>query len=229
MKISPVEIKQKTFKKKSFGSGYDIDEVSGFLVFLAQEWDKITDENREYKIKVEFLEKEIAKLKEVETSLFKTLKTAEDTSANMVEQARRNAELKMRDAQMKSDAIMNDSRNQAKNIVQKAHLKAQQILKDVVDEIKEKEREYHLLDNYRDSLLVNIKTFIKEMLEKVEKIEDKNARDMIANKVQEAKGLVHDKAEAIIQEENNSTVLINSSEENNTSNNNNSFFDTLEN
>ena len=103
MKITPLEIRQKTFEKKL--RGYDKDEVNAFLLTLSQEWERMIDISKELKIKLETAEREVQKLREVESSLFKTLKTAEDTGANMIEQENKTAELHMRETQMNEDAI----------------------------------------------------------------------------------------------------------------------------
>ncbi|HEY0743715.1 MAG TPA: DivIVA domain-containing protein, partial [Chryseosolibacter sp.] len=74
MKITPLEIRQKTFEKNF--RGYEKDEVHAFLLTLSQEWERLMDENKELRIKLETTEREVSKLREVESSLFKTLKTA---------------------------------------------------------------------------------------------------------------------------------------------------------
>ena len=45
MKITPLEIRQKTFEK-SF-RGLDKDEVNAFLLSLSHEWERMLDENKE--------------------------------------------------------------------------------------------------------------------------------------------------------------------------------------
>ena len=47
MKITPIEIRQKVFEKKL--RGYDKDEVQAFLQSLSNEWERVLDENKEYK------------------------------------------------------------------------------------------------------------------------------------------------------------------------------------
>ena len=115
MKVTPLEIRKKSFEKVF--RGYDKDDVNAYLVSLSQAWEKVMDENKELTIKLESAEKEIAKLREIENSLFKTLKTAEDTGANMIEQANKTAELHMKETQMKVDALMNESESKAKSIL----------------------------------------------------------------------------------------------------------------
>ena len=112
MKITPLEIRQKTFEK-SF-RGLDKDEVNAFLLSLSHEWERMLDENKETKIKLEQAEKEVQKLRDVESTLYKTLKTAEDTSANVIDQANKTAELHMKEIQISSEAIMNDAKIKAK-------------------------------------------------------------------------------------------------------------------
>ena len=92
MKITPLEIRQKTFERTL--RGYDKDEVNAFLLSLSQEWERMNDETKEARLKLEASEREVSKLREVETSLFKTLKTAEDTGANVVDQAKKSAVLR---------------------------------------------------------------------------------------------------------------------------------------
>src|SRR6478609_9484720 len=97
MKISPLEIRKKDFQKAF--RGYEKEEVDAFLLSLSNEWERVMDENREYKRKLELAERELNRLKDVESSLFKTLKSAEDTGANMIDHATRTAELHIREAQ----------------------------------------------------------------------------------------------------------------------------------
>jgi|GEM_PF-3368836 len=197
MKINPSEIKQKTFTLKTFGKGFDREEVTAFLALLAQDWDIQLDENKEQKIKIELLEKEVNKLREVETSLFRTLKTAEDTSSNIVEQARKTAELKVREAQIKSDVLMNDARNQAREIVQKAQIRARQVLEEMFQEMKRQERDSDDLQRYRGNFLVDLKMFLQEGLEKLIRFDQKNPNHFFDEKIRETQEMIEEKDEFI--------------------------------
>lgn len=201
MKITPLDIKQKNFTVKSFGKGYDRDEVAAFLHSLAQEWEMKNDEGRELKIKVELLEKEISKLKEVETSLFRTLKTAEETSANIIDQARKNSELKVREAQIKADVIMNDAREQAKAVVQKAQMRAKNTIEEMVNEMKSKEREYKDLENFKQNFVIDLRNFMNEAVEKVNRFEYKNANQYFEEKIKEAQEYLEERNELIDQQD----------------------------
>ncbi|HEX8348538.1 MAG TPA: DivIVA domain-containing protein, partial [Hymenobacter sp.] len=87
MKITALDIRQKTFEKAF--RGLDKDEVQAFLLTLSQQWERMGDENRELRLKLEHATHEVSKMREVETSLYRTLKTAEDTGNSITEQAQR--------------------------------------------------------------------------------------------------------------------------------------------
>ncbi|MDX1903054.1 MAG: DivIVA domain-containing protein [Thermonemataceae bacterium] len=184
MKITPIEIRQKTFEKKAFG-GYDKDEVTAFLQALSQEWEKTNNELRELKIKLEIADKEVSQLRQVETSLFKTLKTAEDTGSHIVEQAKKDAELKVKEAQLKADEILADARNQARNLVQKADIKAKTILQQALNELKKIKNEGVSLDDYKENLLSELKNFAQTILDKVSRSEHRNFLENLEGKINE--------------------------------------------
>jgi cell division initiation protein len=167
MKVTPLEIRKKSFEKVF--RGYDKDEVNAFLVSLSQAWEKVMDQNKEFTIKLESAEKEIAKLREIENSLFKTLKTAEDTGANMIEQANKTAELHMKETQMNVDALMNESESKASSMLEEAENNAREILDELQGEVKKIEESYHQLQQQRDSLLREIKNIADGFLEQVSK------------------------------------------------------------
>ena len=66
MKITPLEIRQKTFQKEL--RGYTKEEVKSFLDLLSREWEGLQDELREMKFRYEQADKEAKKLRDVEDS-----------------------------------------------------------------------------------------------------------------------------------------------------------------
>ncbi len=124
--ITPLEIRQKQFERTL--RGYDKDEVSAFLLSLSQEWERMQDEAKEMRIKLEATEREVVKLREVESSLYKTLKTAEDTGSNMIEQANKAAELHLKETQFKGEQMLNEVKAKAKDTMELAEDTAKQML-----------------------------------------------------------------------------------------------------
>jgi len=165
MKITPLDIRQKTFEKNF--RGYDKDEVSTFLSYLSQEWEKLVEEKNALKIKYEHAEKEASKLREVEQSLFKTLKTAEDTGASIIEQANKTAELILKEAQMNADALHTESKGKARSMIDQAESQSKNIIEDLKEDVNVLVENYEKLLDQRDYLLKNLKRTATETLENV--------------------------------------------------------------
>ena len=109
MKITSLEIKQHEFEK-SF-RGYNIEEVNHFLANISQEWERMLNELKMLKMQLEISEKEASKLREVEMTLIKTLRTAEDTSSRITDNANQEANRKISEAEQKAEAILADAEN----------------------------------------------------------------------------------------------------------------------
>lgn len=167
MKITPLEIRQKAFEKVL--RGYDKDEVNAFLQTLSQEWERLMDENKEVRIKQEATEREVAKLREVESSLYRTLKTAEDTGANVIGQANKTAELILRENQMRADSILNEAKMKSKNTIEEAEMISKQMLEEMEEQLKTLGQHYKTLELHRDNLLSDLKRMAGETIDRVER------------------------------------------------------------
>jgi cell division initiation protein len=167
MRITPLEIRQKAFEKVL--RGYDKDEVNAYLQSLSQEWERTLDDVKEIKIKYEATEREVSKLREVESSLYKTLKTAEDTGANLIDQANKTAELILREAQMKADSMMNEAKNKAKNAIEEAEFISKQMLAEMEDRLKTLGQHYKTLELHKDNLLSDMKRLAAETIDRVDR------------------------------------------------------------
>lgn len=185
MKITPLEIRQKSFEKNF--RGYDKDEVTAFLHTLSQEWERMVDQQKELTFKLEATQEEVRKLREVESSLFKTLKTAEDTGSSMVEQAKKTAELHMKESHMKAEAIISESRSKAKSMIENAEHKTKQLVEAMEDEVKSLEQTYKMLENYRENLLMDLRNIANDTLEKTERANAQKDRFSIEELVLNAK------------------------------------------
>ncbi|MBS1505632.1 MAG: DivIVA domain-containing protein [Bacteroidetes bacterium] len=167
MKITPLEIRQKSFEKKM--RGYDKDEVNAFLQSLSQEWERTLDETKEMRIRLETTEREVNKLREVESSLFKTLKTAEDTGASVIEQANKTAELILRENQMNADAVINEAKRRAKNTIEEAESISKQMLAEMEDRLKSLGQHYKNLELHKENLLADLKRLANETIDRIDR------------------------------------------------------------
>lgn len=170
MKITPLDIRQKTFEKQI--RGYDKDEVSSFLIYLSQEWEKVMEEKNMLQIKYEQADKESRKLREIEDSLFKTLKNAEDTGVSIIEHAKKTADLILKEAQMNADLMESDSKGKARNVLEQAENQSKEIIEDLKDEVRLLIESYSFLVNQRDIILKNIKNLANDTLENVRQNQD---------------------------------------------------------
>ncbi|WP_258105186.1 DivIVA domain-containing protein [Marinoscillum sp. MHG1-6] len=198
MKITPLEIRQKNFEKKL--RGYDKDEVSAFLLSLSNEWERVLDENKEYRIKLEQAEKEVKKLREVESSLFKTLKTAEDTGASLVEQANKAAELHLKETQMNAEAMLGEAKSKAKNLIEKAESEARDIIDEMQEAVKDLEENYRTLENLRSTIISELKNFTGDVTERIDRTVNKKAEFKLEDHTKKVKEIVRESEKRINKE-----------------------------
>jgi cell division initiation protein len=171
MKITPLEIRQKTFEKAF--RGLDKDEVQAFLLTLSQQWEKLQDENKDLRVKLEVATREVQKLREVESSLYKTLKTAEDTGNSMVEQASKAADLQIREAQLQADQLLDAARQKARSVVDNAYQQAEKAISEMQTEVKHLEQDYLRLEDYLENMVRDLQNMASDALDKVEKTKAK--------------------------------------------------------
>jgi cell division initiation protein len=197
MKITPLEIRQKQFERTL--RGYDKDEVSAFLLTLSQEWERAQDEMKEMRVKWEASEREVTKLREVESSLYKTLKTAEDTGSNMIEHANKTAELHLKETQLKAQAMLNEAKAKAEDAIEGAEVTSRQMLEEMEERLKAMIDHYKSLESQRDNLLADLKRLAAETIDRVERTKG-GTRDFdpdkhLANAKREAKRTLYPNAD----------------------------------
>lgn len=168
MKITPLEIKQKTFEK-SF-RGFDKEEVISFLGSLSQEWERLMGEIDTLKRRLEDSEKEVEKRRKVESSLFNALKTAEDTGNKMISQASKDAELIVKESQTKAMDIVNEAKQKAREVINEAEAKAKEVTSRLENDKRSLEHINKNLEDYRDDLTQDLRKLSSEILSKIERI-----------------------------------------------------------
>lgn len=174
MKVTPLEIKQKQFEKKTFG-GIDKDEVQAFLNSLSLAWEKMLEEHATLKTRLEFAEQEVSKLREVETSLYKTLKAAEETGKKTLDQANQQAQLIVTEARLKADTLQQEARWKASKAMEQAEEYAKKSYDQMVTDVKVLEKDLHAIENMKDSFLSDIRIIANDLLEKANKADQRSA------------------------------------------------------
>jgi cell division initiation protein len=110
MKLTPIDIKKQTFNKAL--RGYEPAEVEAFLETVSKQWEDLLDELDKAKRKLSELDGEMRKHKEVEGMLHQTLAQAQQSTAAVVENAKREGELIRQEAQLKANQIIDRAKNE---------------------------------------------------------------------------------------------------------------------
>jgi cell division initiation protein len=109
----------------------------------------------------------------VEGALYRTLQTAEQSSANLLDQTRKDAELSIKEANMRAESILKDAQWRAKTIIEEAEEEARKTFKALQQEIKSLEIEYRTVENQRDNLLTELLNLAKDIEERVNRSLDR--------------------------------------------------------
>ncbi|MEA5260598.1 DivIVA domain-containing protein [Arcicella aquatica] len=170
MRITPLEIRKHTFDR-SF-RGFDTESVEAFLLSLSQEWERVGEDMRQSKQKLEVAEREIIRMQEIESSLFKTLKAAEEAQDKISLKAQAEIDQLKENAKIEVEEILNEARKSAKMIISDAENKAKFLVEEAVNDLKNYERDFKTMEKYKESLVEELKQFANDTLEKVAKFED---------------------------------------------------------
>src|SRR5512134_129423 len=109
MKITPLEVKRQQFKKVM--RGYDPVEVETFLDMLSNDMEDQLRATKELKDRILELETQLSDYKNMEKTLQQTLMQAQEASGKSIENSRKEADLIIRDAELKAQQIIDKARN----------------------------------------------------------------------------------------------------------------------
>lgn len=185
MKISAIEIRKHTFEK--IFRGYDPDEVDAFLNSLSQEWERYSSENNLLKMQLEYAEKELAKLKDIESTLFRTLKAAEDTSKLIEKEANENAEKRIEESRVAANDLVAEAEQRTNQIIKQTEDRLSKFKEEFAQEVKIQERDFRAIENFRDNLIVQLSSLANSALETVERFEQKYDKESVLNKMEDIK------------------------------------------
>lgn len=110
MKITPLDIQQMEFKVRL--RGYDRQEVQHFLEDLAANMEDLARENTTLREKLNAVEDELAGLKKTEATLTRALISTQALTDELKQAAQRDAELIMKEAELKAAEIMREARGE---------------------------------------------------------------------------------------------------------------------
>ena len=107
MRITPLDIQQKQFPMKF--RGFDVEEVYAFLEVVREEMEDILRENASLKEAIQRAENQIKDFKDMESTLRETLMTAQNMVEDYKTNAWKEAELLVREAEMRAETLLRDA------------------------------------------------------------------------------------------------------------------------
>lgn len=107
MRITPLDIQQKNFPMKI--RGFDVEEVYAFLELIREEMEDLLRENASLKENIQRLENQLKDYRDMETTLRETLMTAQQMVDEYKTNSRKEAELIIKEAELKADTILKEA------------------------------------------------------------------------------------------------------------------------
>ena len=111
MRISALDIRQQQFTVRMF-KGLDPQEVEAFLEDVAEDYESVVKENALLKEQLATLEERSRNITEHERTLQETLVTTHRLTEEMKQTARREAEMIVRDAELRGEKVTEELRTE---------------------------------------------------------------------------------------------------------------------
>ena len=145
--LTPLDIENKKFSKQMM-NGYSVNEVDEFLDELTADYEKLYKETTENKNKVADMQEEMAKYKNIESTLNNTLIMA----------------------QTAAEDVKNLAKQQADNILSEAQANAKQAVTELEQEIALKQKELEDLQKQFDVYKAKMESLLISQLELLKEV-----------------------------------------------------------
>lgn len=114
MKISPMDIQRQTFARKF--RGFEPEEVRTYLALVAEEVAALQRDRDSLEQKVQSLQYVVDEARDREAILKNTLLTAQKASEEIRENARREAEIQVKEAELQADRLVELAQSRAHDV-----------------------------------------------------------------------------------------------------------------
>ena len=114
MPLTPLDIHNKEFSR-SF-RGYDEDQVNEFLDQIIKDYEALIRENKELQNQVAALQERVNHFATMEETLSKTIIVAQETADEVKNNAKKEAQLILKEAEKNADRIINESLAKSRKI-----------------------------------------------------------------------------------------------------------------
>jgi len=110
--LTPLDIHNKEFKRTM--RGYNEDEVNDFLDRVIKDYEALIRQNKELDERCSQMEDQVKQFRLMEDSLGKSIMLAQETAEELKQNARKEAQLVIREAEKNADRIVQDALNKAR-------------------------------------------------------------------------------------------------------------------
>jgi|WetSurMetagenome_2_1015567.scaffolds.fasta_scaffold00150_23 cell division initiation protein len=141
MRLTPLDIRKMPFRRTL--NGFDPDQVNKFLEQVANDYEKLIRENDEFTTRIKHVEEKLDQYVKIEQTLRDTLLTAQKATDEARINAQKEAELILKDAQVRAGRYEDESRRRVHDL----------------------ESEIISLKTQRDSFLARFRAMLKTQLE----------------------------------------------------------------
>jgi cell division initiation protein len=148
MRITPFDIRKHEFRKAM--RGLDAEEVYAFLSTVGDEYEAVLNDNKALRERLLELDDKVQEYRTMEKTLRDTLLTAERVTVEAKDNARREANIIIKEAQIEADRSLRDIKSEAMKLHQ----------------------EVSQLRNQRESYLGRMKVIAESLLRFIESVED---------------------------------------------------------
>ncbi|MFC4103897.1 DivIVA domain-containing protein [Paenibacillus xanthanilyticus] len=114
MPLTPLDIHNKEFSR-SF-RGYDEDEVNEFLDLVIKDYESLIRENKELQNQALALQEKLNHFSNIEETLSKTIIVAQEAADEVKNNAKKEAQLIVKEAEKNADRIINESLSKSRKV-----------------------------------------------------------------------------------------------------------------
>ncbi len=152
---------------KSF-RGFDVQEVSDYVQSVALFEEEMHRQQAVLVEKVQTLEQEVNRLREVETSLFRAMKLAEEAQKNWQEKVEKEAAKVLESAKKQAETVLAAAEKEAQKAKLFVENERKQLIGQVEQEVKEQTRELKRLERIQAEIAGQLANFARQTLTSVE-------------------------------------------------------------
>jgi cell division initiation protein len=114
MPLTPLDIHNKEFSRRL--RGYDEDEVNEFLDQIIKDYEALIRENKEQQSQYQALQEKLSHFTNIEETLSKTIIVAQEAADELKNNAKKEAQLIIKEAEKNADRIINEALAKSRKI-----------------------------------------------------------------------------------------------------------------